>query len=143
MDEKIKHWINVVLEDTDNKSILDKTGADCCKTHGFIERAMKIRDSVNDKNNISELISMFKKKVFSTYDLNMLNDREIFLDYKFSSCICPMVTKGVTDNSALCNCTKGFTTALFSTLLNKEIEVELLETVLKGGKSCKQKITIL
>ncbi len=142
MDEKIKNWINVVLEDTDNKSILDKTGADCCKTHGFIKKAQEIRDSVNDKNNISELISMFKEKVFSTYDL-ILDDKKIFLDYKFKTCICPMVTNGVTDNSTLCNCTKGFTTALFSTLLNREIEVELLETVLWGGRSCKQKITIL
>lgn len=148
MSDKIKFWIETILKEvaTSNKnefrSLLDKTGENCCKIHGLIDKALEIRNSVEDKNDISTLIKSFNKKIFPSYEIKF-DGKEILMDYKFGNCVCPIVTTGISTNPELCNCTKGFTKALFTALLDRKVQVELIETVLTGGKSCKQRITIL
>ena len=58
-----------------------------------------------------------------------------------TDCFCPLVdTK--TMPQYMCDCSLGWQKQTFETVLGKEVEVELLMSVLRGDKKCGMKITI-
>ncbi len=60
------------------------------------------------------------------------------------SCLCPIVR--VTDNDvadAICCCTQGEIKRMFEYALNKSVEVEIVHSFVRDGKSCVYKVTLL
>lgn len=141
----IMQWINVVLAEINELDseqgikILEKCGRGCAKSHGLPEEAQKIRSEVDDKNNYELLFKMYKERVYNTPRLYK-EGNVIYLEYH--ECGCPLVNSGEINNSFFCNCTRGYTKERFETLFGKPLKVELLQSMLKGDKICKQAITI-
>jgi len=50
-------------------------------------------------------------------------------------CFCPLIDKGRTPKSA-CDCSIGWTQYAYETVLGKKVQVELKESLLRGGKRC-------
>lgn len=58
-------------------------------------------------------------------------------------CVCPMVNlKESIGTSVMCNCSEGFAEKMFSVIFEHPVKAEVISSVLKGGASCKYKITI-
>lgn len=58
-------------------------------------------------------------------------------------CLCPLVEKGPAGLSGtFCQCSVGYVRTMFSGYLGKPVTVELLESLKRGGKACRFKITI-
>lgn len=59
-------------------------------------------------------------------------------------CLCPMVeTKPAGLSSGYCQCSVGYVKEMFERRFNRKVDVELLDSVLWGGKRCKFKITVI
>lgn len=57
-------------------------------------------------------------------------------------CLCPLVENGPKELSkTYCHCSVGYVKEMFETYLKSPVQVELLESLRRGGKSCKFKIT--
>ncbi len=144
-DEKITKWINTVLSEIGKldsktgKEILYNCGKECSKSFRRFQDAEKTRNEVKDKNNIDELFNTFREKYYNTTRLYK-EGNVIYLEYE--QCYCPMVQEGMVNNPFLCNCTIGYTKGVYETLFGKTVEVNLLQSVLRGDEICKQTITI-
>ncbi|HLP77895.1 MAG TPA: hypothetical protein VK327_13360 [Candidatus Paceibacterota bacterium] len=60
-----------------------------------------------------------------------------------TDCFCPLISRLNNTPKAACNCSLGWQTHTWETLLQKKVKVELKETVLRGGKRCVFEIRIL
>jgi predicted outer membrane repeat protein len=59
-------------------------------------------------------------------------------------CLCPMVeTLPAGMSPTYCHCSVGYVKEMFELRFNRTVSVELLDSVLKGGKRCKFKITVV
>lgn len=77
---------------------------------------------------------------------------DIYFDYvqnpkgmKVSSgwCLCAFVAKGPEGLSGTyCQCSVGYVREMFSQIAGKPVKVELLESLKRGGKACRFKITV-
>ena len=58
-------------------------------------------------------------------------------------CLCPLVEVGPKGLSGTyCSCSVGYVREMFRLALGKPVEVELLESLKRGGKACRFKITM-
>ena len=59
-------------------------------------------------------------------------------------CLCPMVeSKPDGMSSTFCYCSVGYVKEMYGLKFGRTVDVELIDSVLKGGKRCKFKITVL
>ena len=56
-------------------------------------------------------------------------------------CFCPLIDTKKTP-AYVCDCSIGWQKQTYKTVLGKDVEVEILESVLRGGKRCAMKIAI-
>ncbi len=129
------------LEGNAGVELMEGCGKSCAERLGTLEAAKEIRRQLNNTINIDLLIDTFKRKVFKDSIIERKGNT-IELEYTHTECGCPFVKMLDIKNPMMCNCTRGHTKSIFEVLLSKPVEVELLETVLRGGKRCKQLITI-
>lgn len=138
-------WINNAiseisfLEKEIGRSILEGCGRKCARSHGLPHEAEKIREAVDDKNNIDLLFKTYKEQIYNNSPRLYKKGNIIYLEYH--NCGCPLVNSGQIKNSIYCNCTRGYTKQIYETLFGKLVEVKLLQSMLKGDKICKQEIT--
>ena len=61
----------------------------------------------------------------------------------YPHCFCPMVESGFATSAVHCECSRQSIFYVLNNLLpDKEIEVEILDTVLSGAKKCTFKVTV-
>jgi len=59
-------------------------------------------------------------------------------------CLCPIVEKGPEGLSGtFCYCSAGYVREMFQSLTGKNATVDILETIKRGGKGCKFKVTFV
>jgi len=58
------------------------------------------------------------------------------------TCSCPMVKVGTTPPS-FCDCTLGWQEATYSEILGRRVKAELEESILRGGKRCVYRISVI
>lgn len=58
------------------------------------------------------------------------------------ACVCPLIeTENVSD--LVCNCSLGWQQQSFETVLEKKVEVKIVDSIIRGGKRCVFEIKIL
>ncbi len=60
------------------------------------------------------------------------------------ACLCPLVESAPAGlSSTYCQCSVGYVKVMHELLLNRTVEVELVDSVLLGGKRCRFKLTVV
>ena len=145
IDKRVGAWTNHILSEIsqldNNKGIdiLNSCGKDCCERSDFYQGALKIRNNNPSEKDIDVLFDKFKEEFYSSGNITKTGD---VISLIFEECTCPLVEKGV-NNSYLCNCTTGYSKRLFEVLFDREVSVDLEQSILKGDSICKQTIEIL
>jgi hypothetical protein len=63
---------------------------------------------------------------------------------KAGVCLCPMAESKPTGlSSTYCHCSLGYLKEMFESRFNRTVDIELLDSILKGGSRCKFKITVV
>jgi predicted hydrocarbon binding protein len=142
-----KQWLNTILFelgklDKDHAvPMLEQCGRACGQSHGLPHLSKEIRDKVEDKNDMDKLFALYKQEVYENSPRLYKEFGTIYLEYH--ACGCPIVKEKAIDNPIFCNCTVGYTKERFETLFNRPVHVELLESIIRGDKRCKQAISII
>ena len=129
------------LDEKERIKILEKYGRKCGRSHDLAGQAKKIRDQAADKNNLDLLFSLYKEKAYNNSPRLYKKGAVIHLEYH--QCGCSLVKAGKINNPFFCHCTRGYTKEKFEALFDKPVQVDLLESILRGDKICKQAITII
>lgn len=64
----------------------------------------------------------------------------ILIHFKKKECSCPIAADISQYTDMLCECTKGYEKAIWSIFFGKPVEVEIIESLLRGGNDCVIKI---
>jgi hypothetical protein len=101
----------------------------------------KIAEDIKKKSDgIVELIHNINKMSGGEYF--KLEDNKIYA--KFNLCLCQVGVKETEEPipKTYCNCSLGWMKGLFNTLLDKPFDVEMLDSIVSGGKSCQFVISL-
>jgi hypothetical protein len=60
-----------------------------------------------------------------------------------TDCFCPLISLQAKTPTAACNCSLGWHEHTWQTVLGKKVQVELKESVLRGGKRCAFQVRVL
>jgi hypothetical protein len=60
-----------------------------------------------------------------------------------TDCFCPLISRLHQKSAVACNCSLGWQKHTWETLLQKQVSVELKESVLRGDKRCVFEIRVL
>lgn len=146
----IKRFMDVVDNVLDEKTaqrLMEMNGKTCYL--GSLEHR-KINPSDIPKQTLEEMVQGINK--YAGEDAAELKDEVIEFRYVKNPsglkvadgyCLCPIVENGPEGLSGTyCHCSVGYVKEMFSLYLKREVDVELLESLKRGGKTCRFKITI-
>lgn len=143
----LKCWLNdlfCVIESSEQPEnyieLLKKCGGNCAKRN-LLPNASGLKEELDGQSDMIKIA-----KIISTHTgaecIPTING--FILTYNRGKvCDCALVNGGYVTSPFFCNCTLGFHETVWSTMLERPIKVELLETFLRGGDCCSQKITFL
>jgi predicted hydrocarbon binding protein len=136
----MEHWIKELLNNLDSsldeekrQSIIEKCGPKCPFSHMPNDELMKLR-------NASKTEKQFLEKLSKRWHLKHVNSEYYVV---FDKCYCPLMQNDLENASkTMCYCTLGSLKHKFKISLGREVEVEMLKTVLAGDDECKFKIKV-
>jgi len=124
------------LEERFTDDEIRKIRMDCsCEPGDKAEKARKLYEGSADNNDFCEKFNAFATGNFLSHD-----GSGFYLTYPICYCSCVQRVKENLSKS-WCVCTLGYTEKMFSHILSRKVEVELLESVKTGGEKCVMKIT--
>ena len=112
--------------------LLESCGRDCAR-NGAIQMALEA-----DKN-VDNLLTKLKSLVG---ERNVMRDGEN-VTIQYSKCYCPLVSgMALQQDSAWCNCSRGWLLEMFETVHGGSVEVKLKQSILRGDARCRFEISL-
>lgn len=140
---KMASWLNDLLEiSKDNpqmnaEQLLGLCGRGCAQFQGAIEGVKQLKELAKDCENRADYVEFFR----SILHINANEESDgILLRLEKPYCTCPMAPE--VKGGMLCNCTRGHELYVWSEFFGKPIDVEIVESHLRGGKDCVIKIIV-
>lgn len=139
------HVIDQTLDEGTRQKLMMLNGKTC-----FLDW---IRDTKQEIKPV-DFEAWVKKAAANRRDVLKVEGNVIYYQYTSSAetganvregiCLCPMAeSKPDGLSPTYCHCSVGYVREMFRLRFNRNVEVELLDSVLKGGKRCQFKITVL
>jgi len=112
--------------------IMQDCGRKCC---GLTHRKLA-REIWNESKSMSEFIDMLNKKGIGGGRLKLINNKTIKGGY--NRCYCGLVkkTNKKFPTKTYCQCSTGWYKQLFESAFEREVQVELLQSIITGAKTC-------
>lgn len=136
--EKMQSWFDDLVVSLKNNvdentgiSILEGCGRLCAKK-GMLKNVIAFKESMGSIYDPNKILEEVNKKIWS--GKLKIQGNIVYLTYE--KCYCQIVNTGLIKSPYFCNCSRGWVKEVFSTLLEKEVEVELLKSVSKGDGIC-------
>jgi hypothetical protein len=132
----IENWLTDLLNSMEKYidretqvKIIEGCGRGCFNRHPF-----KKDIAIKGTGNIDKLIEAYKAN-FEIW--NAEDGIHIRFGETSSKCYCPVV-KNIPPkpNDLHCECTKATHQSIFETALNRQVRINILETLRRGGKTC-------
>lgn len=141
MNEHVE-WINHLLKQVndnpskENIELIESCGKCCAIRQHHLEGIKELKEKATDCQNINDYVEFLK-----SLNLNAKReDNAIVIKFGKTECTCLMAPE--IDNPALCYCTIGHEKYMWGEFFNQKIDVELVESLLRGGNDCIIKIKL-
>ena len=141
MGGRNENWITTLMnglsENVDEKTlakVLEQCGRQC-QSQSFIKKAKSIHQkSKSTEEFLDKLGKIFKH-------LHREGDKVYFV---YPRCVCPRVNKIPKGKLAgiYCNCSRGWTRALFEGATGRSVEVAMEKSIIDGDDQCKFRIML-
>jgi predicted hydrocarbon binding protein len=128
---KLIDILDSTLDENTKNNIIESLGKECSKD-GF---------AVNYKNNPDG----FFNEIHNRWGENASYDKEkglIRIETPERDCVCPFIDSKKISKS-ICQCSVGWQTQTYTTILGKEVKAQCVESVIRGSKKCVFEIRIL
>ncbi len=127
-------WVRALMTGMDNQleegtrvKLMESSGRACAR-RGAIKAALEC------KGDLDQFLATMKKWVGA--ENVHRNGKKVQLVY--SKCLCPLVQSGSERLSdTYCNCSRGWVKEMFEAVCEREVGVELTESIKRGGKVCR------
>lgn len=136
-EEKKISWINDVLKSAEENAspevikVIEGCGKGCAIQNGHIEGVAPLKEAAAACKTRADYYA-FMKSTFP-FDVEEADDGIIIRFHK-ENCTCPMAPEVA--SPMLCNCTLGHEKAMWSELFGKPVDVDIVESFLRGGRDC-------
>ena len=130
-------WINSVLASADKTPfpeiicLIEQCGMECARENGHLEAMDKLRGMTSSLQSKADYLDFFRNSLH-------INAEEaedgIILRLNKPRCTCPMAPQVA--GPALCHCTQGHEKLCWSRAFGKPVDVEIVESWLRGGHDC-------
>jgi predicted hydrocarbon binding protein len=129
----IHNWILSLMENMDEHldeeakiNLLEECGRTCAESHAKAE-------ALKHKGNLDGWLGVFKKWV-GPENIQREDDAVRVI---YSKCLCPLVQdRPPLMSKTYCNCSRGWLKEVFETVMEKQLEVKLEDSIMQGGKRC-------
>lgn len=117
------------------KKVLEECGRNCARSTGLLKKFQALKVKVT---NVEELYSVLAEKL---HDHVALEDGQLF--FLYPKCYCSHVKEkpGLVSHSH-CNCSAGWIKEMCEQVTAKSVDVDILQSVIRGAESCKFKVTM-
>lgn len=146
----IKRFMEVMDSELDDKTkskIMEINGQRCYI--GSLQERNINPENINkiSPQDLVENINKYTGEEAAKFENNIIEFRYVKnpggLKVEDGFCLCPLVENGpVGLSGTYCHCSIGYVREMFSTYLKQDVEVELLESLKRGGKTCRFKVSI-
>jgi predicted hydrocarbon binding protein len=116
------------LEDGKKREILEKLGRECAKD--FSDDAMKFKGDI--QGFLDDIGKKWVEKAEYDKDKGIIR----IFDRKREACFCPFINSSLVSSDTMCYCSIGWQKEIYETLTGKPVEVEITDSILKGGEQC-------
>jgi predicted ArsR family transcriptional regulator len=106
--------------------ILRQLGYSCASGYWLIKQ---------HKGDVDGFIREFKKQANEDITYDREKGIVTVVGPERTECFCPLIQKNLT-SAKVCNCSLGWQQCTYETLLGRKVQVQLTESVLRGGKRC-------
>ena len=144
--DRLNNWLKTLFEEfndyenTDEvQRIMKKCGSNCAKDCGMHEIVAKMKEEIRDISDFTEVLATIKSNLGEGFEVV---EGGFIAEFGDGKCVCPLVSGQYINSPVLCNCTRGFNESVWSNFFDRPVKVELLQTVLRGGNTCKIKVLI-
>lgn len=132
------------------KALLEGINENCDNTYASFEKCACFHYTTNNMENI---IENFIGNLDGFLDflsaewcwiINKSDDnRKIIIDENKNFCVCPVVHRmGNNVPPAICNCSEHFAKKMFSEVTGNQVDVKVIRSFVRDGKSCIYEITL-
>jgi predicted hydrocarbon binding protein len=129
---KLFEILSEKMSEEDLTETFIQLGRFCASTFQLIE---------DYQGNIDGFIDEFEKRSGENIKYDREKGRIKVIGSERTGCFCPLVDEKLI-STKVCDCSLGWQQYTYETLLGKSVEVELLESVLKGSTRCVFQINI-
>jgi hypothetical protein len=129
---KLVGILNQNLDPAERKKIFETLGRECARQyHDLIDKY---------KGDVKGFLAMGQTQWMEKAEYDEQAGTIRIVD-KGPNCSCPLVKPGMTPPE-FCDCTLGWQKEAYSTMLQRPVEAELEESILRGGRRCVFRIRI-
>ena len=124
--------LDSTLDENTKNQILENLGKECAK------------DPFMAQNYINNPDGFFKQ-IHDRWGENAFYDKEnslIRIETPERDCVCPLIDSKIISKS-VCQCSVGWQTQTYTTILGKEVKARCVESAIRGSKRCVFEINIL
>lgn len=115
------------MDDSTLNKVLGNLGRECSKDYE--------KYFIGFKNNLKGFLEMVQKSWGIRVEHEKKKKVIKLYGKKTEKCLCAFVKKSLTPTD-FCNCSLGWWKHTFGTVIGKPVKVKIIESVLRGGKSC-------
>lgn len=124
----------------DSIKLIERCGKNCATRNNVIGLMRQLREDAAHCNTRTEFVEFLREQ------LPMITFSEtpdgIVASTVKDKCNCKMAPEISNNKDTLCNCTLGHQKAMWGEFFGKSVDVEIVETILRGGNECVFKIII-
>lgn len=133
-------WVNSAMRRLENQfeyNTVKKVRMNCQCGYGMDKKLTLVKELMSCAASLEELGSLEKAKAAGLF----CRDGELFLQFDF--CPCPMLAEvDKLEKNTWCQCTAGYSKALFEKAFACNVDVELQKSIKAGDDKCLMKIIL-
>jgi hypothetical protein len=128
----MENFDTIVDEKEKRSKVMETMGYYCFQNH-FLSRALQVK---NQSRNIEEIIKNLNQIIGDEEHFKLKGNK---IEANFNQCYCDVGVKVTKEPlpKTYCYCSLGWLKDLFKILIEKNVDVEMLETIVSGDDACK------
>lgn len=113
--------------------MIENCGKYCAERAGTVELMRILRAEAKGLESRTELLEFLAEKTPIRFEAE---EGGFITHLDNCECNCKMLPELSRNSEVLCSCTKGYQAAMWEEFFGKPVEVEIVETLLRGGREC-------
>lgn len=123
----------------ENISLIERCGVGCARRQNALEGIEALKEQAADCMTKADYAA-FLQRTLPVQVEEVSDGLVMWLGKK--GCTCPMASEIHANKEMLCNCTCGHEKAVWSAFFGRPVDVEIVESFLRGGTDCVIKIKL-